>query len=78
MKEKLDALVAEMLEQKVRLDEALEEVEKQFFQTALARRGGNQCSKDAATRPLATSCGFHPRRKHCQVNDSMTYQHERF
>src|SRR5262249_55610704 len=38
-KEILDALVAEMLEQKVRLDEALEEFEKQFLQTALAPRG---------------------------------------
>ncbi len=43
VKEILDALVAEMLEQKVRLDEALEEFEKQFVQTALARSGGNQC-----------------------------------
>jgi predicted DNA-binding protein (UPF0251 family) len=43
VKEILDALVAEMLEQKVRLDEALEEFEKQFLQTALARSGGNQC-----------------------------------
>src|SRR5262245_55842452 len=32
-----------MLEQKVRLNEALEEFEKQFLQTALARSGGNQC-----------------------------------
>ena len=32
-----------MLEEKVCLDKALEEFEKQFIQTALARSGGNQC-----------------------------------
>ena len=39
----LETLVAEMLEQKVRLDDALEEFEKQFIRTALARNNGNQC-----------------------------------
>ena len=43
MKERLVALVAEMLEQNVRLDKALEEFEKQFLQTPLRRSGGNQC-----------------------------------
>ena len=43
MKEKLETLVAEMLEQEVRLEDALEEFEKQFIQTALARNSGNQC-----------------------------------
>ena len=43
MKERLEALVAEMLEQKVCLDKALEEFEKQFLQTALRRSGCNQC-----------------------------------
>ena len=43
MKERLEALVAEMLEQKVCLDKALEEFEKQFIQTALVRSSGNQC-----------------------------------
>ena len=39
----LEVLVAEMLEEKVCLDKALEEFEKQFLQIALARSGGNQC-----------------------------------
>ena len=39
----LEALAAEMLEQEVRLEDALEEFEKQFIQTALARNSGNQC-----------------------------------
>ena len=43
MKEKLEALVAEMLELKIRLEDALEEFEKRFIQTALARSSGNQC-----------------------------------
>ena len=43
MKEMLEALVAEMLQQKVRLGDALEEFEKRFIQTALARSSGNQC-----------------------------------
>ena len=43
MKQVLEALVAEMLEQNVCLDKALQEFEKQFLQTALRRSGGNQC-----------------------------------
>ena len=43
MKEVLEALVAEMLEQNVCLDKAWEEFEKQFLQTALRRSSGNQC-----------------------------------
>lgn len=39
----LEALAAEMLERKVRLEDALEEFEKQFIQTALTRNSGNQC-----------------------------------
>ena len=39
----LEVLVAEMLEQTVCLNKALEEFEKQFLQTALERSGGNQC-----------------------------------
>jgi hypothetical protein len=39
-------LVAEMLEQNVCLDKALQEFEKQFLRTALRRSGGNQ-SKSA-------------------------------
>lgn len=43
MKEMLEAIVAEMLQQKVRLEDALEEFEKRFIQAALARSSGNQC-----------------------------------
>src|SRR5207249_10533046 len=43
VKEALETIVAEMLEQNVCLDKALQEFEKQFLQTALRRSGGNQC-----------------------------------
>jgi len=43
MKAILEALVAEMLEQKVLPGDAREEFEKRFIQTALARSSGNQC-----------------------------------
>ena len=43
MKERLEALVAEMFEQNVCLDKALEEFERQFLQIALRRSGGNRC-----------------------------------
>jgi len=42
MKEVLESLVAEMLEQNVCLDKALQEFEKQFLRAALRRSGGNQ------------------------------------
>ena len=47
MKERLEALAAEMLEQKVRLTDALEEFERRFIQTALSRSSGNQCKAAA-------------------------------
>jgi transcriptional regulator with PAS, ATPase and Fis domain len=47
MKERLEALVEEMLEQNVRLEDAMEEFEKRFIQTALARSCGNQCNAAA-------------------------------
>ena len=43
MKQVLETLVAEMIEQNVCLDKALEEFEKQFLEIALRRSGGNQC-----------------------------------
>jgi len=43
VKQVLEALVAEMLEQNVCLDKALVEIEKQFLEIALRRSGGNQC-----------------------------------
>ena len=43
MKDRLEALIEQMLDRGVRLDEALEEFEKRFLQTALARTAGNQC-----------------------------------
>ena len=43
MKARLEALVDEMLECGIRLDEALKEFEKRFLQAALARTAGNQC-----------------------------------
>jgi DNA-binding NtrC family response regulator len=50
MKELLEAVVAEMLEQKVLLEDALEELEKRFILTALARSRGNQCKAAALLR----------------------------
>ena len=43
MKERLEALVEEMLKRGIRLEDATEEFEKRFIQTALARTTGNQC-----------------------------------
>ena len=43
MKQVLETLVAEMLEQNVCLDKAVVEIEKQFLEIALRRSGGNQC-----------------------------------
>ena len=42
MKEKLEALVSEMIERHIYLDEALDEFEKRFIQTALSKTRGNQ------------------------------------
>jgi len=43
VKEMLEAIAAEMLEREVRLEDALEEFEKQFIRAALARNSGNRC-----------------------------------
>ena len=42
MKEKLETLVAEMIERRIYLDEAVQEFEKRFIQTALSKTKGNQ------------------------------------
>ena len=42
MKEKLESLVTEMIERRIYLDEALDEFEKRFIQSALTKTGGNQ------------------------------------
>ena len=42
MKDKLESLVAELVEKQIFLDEALGEFEKRFIQTALAKTHGNQ------------------------------------
>jgi Fis family transcriptional regulator, factor for inversion stimulation protein len=42
VKEKLEALVAEMIEKRIYLEEAVGEFEKRFIQTALAKTKGNQ------------------------------------
>ena len=42
MKEKLESLVAEMVERRIYLDEALDEFEKRFIQSALTKTDGNQ------------------------------------
>ncbi len=42
MKEKLESLVAEMVERRIYLDEALQEFEKKFIQSALTKTSGNQ------------------------------------
>ena len=38
VKEKLESLVAEMIDRRIYLDEALDEFEKRFIQTALTKR----------------------------------------
>ena len=42
MKEKLESLVAEMIEKRILLDEAVEVFEKKFIQLALGQTNGNQ------------------------------------
>ena len=42
MKEKLESLVAEMIEKRILLDEAVGVFEKRFIQTALTQTKGNQ------------------------------------
>ena len=42
MREKLDQLVTEMIENKIYLDEAVGEFEKKFIQLALKKTEGNQ------------------------------------
>ena len=42
MKNTLESLVAEMVERRIYLDEALNEFEKKFIQSALTKTDGNQ------------------------------------
>jgi len=42
VKQQLEALVTEMIEHRIYLDEALDEFEKRFIQTALSKTRGNQ------------------------------------
>lgn len=42
MREKLESLVAEMIEKRILLDEAVEAFEKKFIQLALGQTNGNQ------------------------------------
>ena len=42
MKEQLESLVTEMIERRIFLDEALNEFEKKFIQSALTKTRGNQ------------------------------------
>ena len=42
MKEQLESLVAEMIDRRIYLEEALNEFEKNFIQSALTKTGGNQ------------------------------------
>jgi DNA-binding NtrC family response regulator len=42
VKEKLESLVTEMVEHRIYLDEALDEFEKKFIQSALTKTDGNQ------------------------------------
>ena len=42
MREKLESLVAEMIDKRISLDEAVREFERKFIQNALAKTGGNQ------------------------------------
>ena len=51
MKEKLEALVAEMIDKRIYLEEGVTEFEKRFIQLALAQHGGNR-TKAAGTLGL--------------------------
>jgi DNA-binding NtrC family response regulator len=51
VKEKLEALVTEMIDKRIFFDEAVAEFEKRFIQTALARNRGNK-TKAAETLGL--------------------------
>jgi Fis family transcriptional regulator, factor for inversion stimulation protein len=42
VREKLESLVAEMIEKRIYLDEAVREFEKKFILNVLAKTGGNQ------------------------------------
>jgi DNA-binding NtrC family response regulator len=42
VREKLESLVAEMVDKRIYLDEAVRLFEKKFIQNALAKTGGNQ------------------------------------
>jgi DNA-binding protein Fis len=42
VKEQLESLVTEMIERRIYLDEALNELEKKFIQSVLTKTGGNQ------------------------------------
>lgn len=42
MKEKLESLVTEMIERRIYLNEAVNEFERKFIQSALSKTGGNQ------------------------------------
>jgi DNA-binding NtrC family response regulator len=42
VREKLESLVAEMIEKRILLDEAVEAFEKKFIQLALGQTNGNQ------------------------------------
>ena len=42
MKEKLESLVAEMIEKRIYMEEAVNEFEMRFIQTALTKTRGNQ------------------------------------
>ena len=51
MKEKLEALVAEMIDKRIYLEEGVGEFEKRYIQLALAQSGGNR-TKAAETLGL--------------------------
>ena len=42
VKEQLESLVSEMIDRRIYLEEALNEFEKKFIQSALTKTGGNQ------------------------------------
>ena len=42
MKEQLESLVTEMIDRRIYLDEAVNEFERKFIQSALTKTGGNQ------------------------------------
>ena len=54
LKDRLEVLVEEMMKRGIRLEDAREEFETRYIQTALGRTSGNQCKAAVAGRAVGT------------------------